>query len=86
MYLVNYLEDGDWQYFGKCYKEDDLNDLVELLTYTHPNKAQQILKDEKELCVLNGSTEQLFYFRNKYILHQKPEYDYVKEYQKTIKK
>ena len=85
MYYIYYLKENEWEFFGKCYKEEDLDDMVELLTYIRPNKYIQIMKDDVVLTCLNGTEEQLFYFKNRYILHKEPEFDYVKEYKKTRK-
>lgn len=86
MYQINILKNNEWQYFDQCYSKYELDTIVEHLTYLRPNKFIQVLEDEKELFVLNGTEYQLFYFRKRYIDNESLEYNYVKEYEKTMKK
>lgn len=86
MYLINILKNNNWEFFDKCYSTYELDTIVEHLTYLRPGKAIQILEDYKELVCLNGTEDQLFYFKKRYIENQKLGYDYVKEYKKAAKK
>lgn len=86
MYQVNVLLNGDWKYFGECQTKQELDIIVREIMKKMPNKAMQILEDEKVLILLNGSQYQYFYFKNKYILEQNKDFDVVKEYYKQLKR
>lgn len=86
MYQVNILKNNNWEYFDICYSKYELNTIVERLTLIRPNKFIQILEDQKELTVLNGTEYQLYYFKKRYIENEKLEYDFINKFEKTRKK
>lgn len=79
-------EEAHWEYFAQCDNKYDLDVIVQRLTYIRPNKFIQVLENEIELAVLNGTEYQYYIFKKRYIDNEKLEFDYIKEYQKTIKK
>lgn len=85
MYQINILKNNEWQYFDSCNTKYELDIRVSHLTYLRPNKPLQVLEDEKELVVLDGSEYQYFYFKKRYIDNENLDYNYIKEYQKTRK-
>ena len=86
MYQINIMVNTDWEYFAQCDSKTDLDDIVRKLTYIRPDKAIQILEDQKELTSLDGSEYGYFVFKKRYIENEKLGYNYIKEFQKTIKK
>ena len=83
MYQVNILTPDGWKYFDQCYSKYELDLIVREIMQKLPNKAMQILEDNKVLIILNGSQYQYFYFKNKFINEVSNEFDYIKQYKKT---
>lgn len=65
-----------------CFSKYELGKAVERLTYLRPNKYMQIIEDDKELTVLNGTEYQLEYFKSRFIDEESLEFDYIKKYEK----
>ena len=86
MYQINILKNNEWKYFDICYSKYELDTIIEHLTYLRPNKAIQVLENENVLVCLDGSEYQYFYFKKRYIDNESLDYNYIKEYEKTIKK
>lgn len=79
-------EEAHWEYFAQCDSKLDLDDIVRKLTYIRPDKAIQILEDQVELTALDGSEHGYFIFKKRYIENEELGYNYIKGFQKTIKK
>ena len=79
MYQINILKNNNWEYFAECYDKNELDIIVQRLTSLRPNKAIQILEDEKLLVCLNGTEYQYFYFKKRYIENKDLEFNFIKE-------
>ena len=80
MYEVYILKDMEWKYFDSTDNLQKLDIIVYKLT--EHKEIIQILQDEKELCCLNGTLYQYWWFKNKFIRNRKLGYDYVKSFKK----
>lgn len=81
MYEIYILKNMGWVLFTQCKDINEVDIVVYKLTQlTH--KPIQIIQDEFELCYINGSEEQYWWFKNRYVRGKKTGYDYVKSFYK----
>ena len=80
MYDIFILKETDWKYFDSTDNLQNLDMIVYKLT--ERKEIIQITQDEKELCCLNGTLYQYWWFKNKFIRNRKLGYDYVKSFKK----
>jgi hypothetical protein len=86
MYQIDILKGIEWVEF--CQHEDIkvIDKAVYKLTLLRPNKHMRILKDDILLCWLNGSEEQYWFWKNKYVREKGINFDYVASFYEHQKK
>lgn len=85
MYEIYILKNTGWVWFAECKNINEVDNIVWKLINLRPNKGIQIIQDEFELCYINGSEEQYWWFKCKYVRDKKNGYDYIKSYHKSSK-
>lgn len=84
-YELYVLIGSKWHFIERCYTIKEVNISINYIYETYPDKAVQIICNNKEFYTLDGSDFQKFMFYNKYVLKQPEYFDYVKEYEKQKK-
>lgn len=80
MYELYTLTNNDWIFYNSYKDIQNLDKDIYQLTLEH--YVLEIIKDDIELCYINGIMYQYHYFKNKYVKNKEVNYDYVKSYKK----
>ena len=82
MYEVYILKGMEWKYLASIDNIKELDKLVYKIIKSRPNKALRIDQDGIELCCLNGTLYQYWWFKNRYVRGKKLGFDYIKTFKK----
>lgn len=86
MYKIDILKNLEWIYFGESEDINEIDRAVFKLTMLRPNKCMRILENNNLICFLNGTEEQYWYWKNKYVRKKGNNFDYVASFYEHQKK
>lgn len=86
MYEIDILVNNEWEYYWDNEDIKEIDKAVYKLIITRPNKHIRILEAGNVLCWLNGSEDQYWYWKNKYVRGKGNSFDYTASFYEHQKK